>query len=82
MTYCHTSAQVANYAHRMGIQQLEEIEQEKRMLDSLKMGKKYIQIIGRRHCRLGIKPVSIASAYLDGYSKQFARENSYFSRPF
>ena len=80
--YCHVSNQIADYAYTVGIQQIEEIESEKRMLDSLKMGKKYIQIIGRRHCRLGIKPVSIASAYLDGYSKQFARENSYFSRPF
>lgn len=79
---CHVSAQIDSHAHWLGIQQIEEIEQEKRMIDSLKMGKKYIQIIGRRHCRLGIKPVSIASAYLDGYSKQFARENSYFSRPF
>ena len=80
--YCHVSNQIADYAYITGIQQIEEIESEKRMLNSLKMGRQYVASIGRRHCRLGIKPVSIASAYLEGYSKQFARENSYFSRPF
>ena len=57
------------------------IERKQHLIDSLRAGRKYVESTGRRHCRLGIKPLSIASSYLDGYAKQFVRENSQ-SRPF
>jgi len=37
------------------------IERKQRRIDALNMGKQYIASTGRRHCRLGIKPLSIAS---------------------
>lgn len=79
---CHVSNQIADYAYTVGIQQLEEIESEKRMLRSLRMGKKYLQTTGRRHCRLGIKPLNIMSDYLEGYSRQYIRDNQPFRIPF
>ena len=75
--YCHASHQISDHAHRMGLEQMEEIEQERRMLQSLRMGKKYITSTGRRHCRLKIKPLSIATEYLNGYAKQFARQKGF-----
>jgi len=37
--------------------------------------KKFLASKGRQHCRQGIKPVLTTAAYLDGYSRQYVREN-------
>lgn len=79
---CHVSNQIADYAYITGIQQIEEIESEKRMMRSLRMGKKYLQILGRRHCRFGIKQRINSTAYIEGYSRQIEKENQIFEVPF
>lgn len=54
----------------MGIEQ----EQEQ-VLPDLKG--RYYKILGRRHCRLGIKPLADQEDYLDGYSHQYVKENAF-----
>lgn len=78
MTYCHVSHQIDIHAHWTGMDQMEEIEHETRMLDSLKMAKNYLESQGRRHCRFGAKPLTTSKPYLNGYSKQYVRENITF----
>lgn len=70
MRFCYTSYQEREHAHQMGIEQ----EQEQ-VLPDLKG--RYYKILGRRHCRLGIKPLAEQEDYLNGYSHQYVKENAF-----
>jgi hypothetical protein len=66
MRFCYTSYQEREHAHQMGIEQEQELSE---------LTGRYYTILGRRHCRLGIKPLAEQEDYLDGYSHQYVKEN-------
>lgn len=77
MTYCHVSRQIDDHAHWLGIEQARECAIESLMMENLRIANRYLNSLGRRHCRLGIKPLAEQEDYLDGYSHQYVKENTF-----